>query len=275
MKKKKLNFYIDPITKKELDKVKHVVTKKDRDFVLCIDGEEGSGKSVLALQFGAYLDKNFSIDNVCFNADQFIDKLRKSKQFSCIILDEAFSSANSRQSLTEVNRSLIAVATEMRQRNLYVIIVIPSFFDLDRYFALWRTRALFHVYFNKEGGRGSYIMFPRNQKKYLYLTGKKQYNYSKPASPYPVLYFNNYYSVNEKEYRKKKEEAFKKRVVSFTAVKWKGQRDALINEMYHNRKVPSIEFEKIFLKWGKIPISQREIQNIVSIYGRDEGEVAQ
>ena len=230
-------YFIDEITKSELERVKTAVIKKDRDYVMVIDGEEGSGKSVLAQQVAKFLDPNFNLDNVVFNADQFISRLKNAPKYSCIILDEAFNSANSRASLTEVNRSLIGVATEMRQRNLFVIIVIPSFFDLDKYFALWRCRALFHVYFTKTGARGRYIIFPKGKKKYLYLLGKKFYNYSKPASPYPPCKFNNYYTVDETEYRKKKADAFKKRTVSNLAKRWKRQRDGLINEMYHNLNI--------------------------------------
>jgi len=270
----KLDYYISPPSEKELDRIKKAVINKDRDFVMVIDGEEGSGKSVLAQQVARKLDPKFCLDNICFNADQFIERLKKAPKYSCIVLDEAFSSANSRSALTEVNRSLIGVATEMRQRNLFVIIVIPSFFDLDKYFALWRCRALFHVYFNKDGSRGSYIIFPKSKKKYLYLTGKKFYDYSKPASPYPVCRFNNFYTVDEIEYRKKKAEAFKKRVVSNLAKRWKLQRDALVRELYHNKKVRSAQFEKIFVSWGAKPISQREIQRLVQLWEERDAEEA-
>lgn len=262
---KKPEFVIDEIVKPELNEVKKAVTKKDRDFVMVIDGEEGAGKSVLAMQIAKELDPNFSLDNVCFNSDQFINRLKKAPKFSCIILDEAFSSANSRASLTEVNRSLIGVATEMRQRNLFVLIVIPSFFDLDKYFALWRCRALFHVYFKKDGSRGQYVIFPKSQKKYLYLMGKKFYDYSKPESPYPPCSFPNYYAVNEEDYRKKKSDAFRTRTVSNLAKRWKHQRDSLVKELYHNKSVRTSEFEKIFLNWGAKPVSMREIQRLVQM----------
>lgn len=266
---KKDEYFIDPVLLKELEKIKKAVTQKDRDYVMVIDGEEGSGKSVLAFQIAKYLDKKFCLDKITFNSDQFINLLKKSNKYSCIILDEAFNSANSRASLTEVNRSLIGVATEMRQRNLFVIIVIPSFFDLDKYFALWRCRSLLHVYFKEDGARGQYIIFPKNKKKYLYLMGKKFYDYSKPVSPYPPCSFNNYYAVNEEDYRYKKAEAFRKRTVSNLARRWKAQRDALINELYHNLKLNTSKYEQIFLKWGAKPVSQREIQRLVQLYGVD------
>ncbi len=129
--------------------------------------------------------------------------------------------------MSEVNRSMAGVATEMRQKNLFIIIVLPSFFDLDRYFALWRCKSLFHVYFTEKEDR-RYIIFPKSQKKYLYLAGKKTYNYSKPRSPFPPLVFPHVYTVEEGEYREKKSMAFTKRRVSNQARKWLMQRDAYI-----------------------------------------------
>ena len=262
----KQKFKNDNLLQPELEKIKLAVKKKDRDYVMVIDGEEGSGKSVLAQQLAITFDPNFTLDQICFNADQFLARLKQSPKHTCIVLDEAYNAANARASLTEVNRSLIGVATEMRQRNLFVIIVIPSFFDLDKYFALWRCRSLFHVYFGEKGERGRYIIFPKKEKKYLYLTGKKFYDYSKPRSPYPPLSFGNYYTVDEMEYRRKKEDAFKKRIVSNLAKRWKHQRDSLINEMYHNQQIKTGNFEKIFIKWGGKPLSMRELQRIVQTY---------
>ncbi len=197
-------YFIDNVIKEQLVNIKKEVIKKDRDFVLVIDGDEGSGKSVLAQQIAKKLDPKFDLDNICFNADQFIKRLKESPKYTCIVLDEAYNAASSRGSLTEVNRSMVGVATEMRQRNLFVIIVLPSFFDLDKYFALWRCKSLIHVYFAADGSRGRYIIFPKTSKKYLYLNGKKFYDYSKPKSPYPPCRFNNHYTVDEIEYRKKK-----------------------------------------------------------------------
>src|SRR3989337_2972665 len=132
------NKLIDPILKPELDKIINRVTKKDLDWVCVVDGEEGVGKSVFAQQLAKYLDPTFNLDNLVFTADEFIKQIKapENKKGKAVLLDEAFNSANARASMSEVNRSLAGVATEMRQKNLYVIIVLPSIFDLDRYFAL-------------------------------------------------------------------------------------------------------------------------------------------
>ena len=196
---------IDPFLIPHLEKVKHKVLNKDRDWCVVVDGEEGVGKSVFAQQLALYLDRNFNLDNVCFTSDQFIKKIKSSKKGTAIILDESFNAANSRASMTEVNRSLIGVATEMRQNNLFILILLPSFFDLDKYFALWRCKTLFHLYFTENEDR-RYIIFPKDKKKYLYLNGKKTYNYSKPKSDFPPMVFPHIYAIDELEYRKKKSE---------------------------------------------------------------------
>lgn len=270
-----LQPYIDPIIVKELENVKHRVLKKDHDWVACVDGEEGSGKSVLAMQICKYLDPNFSLDRIVFNSDDFIKIIKdpKTPKGAAILLDEAFSAANARASMSEVNRSMVAVATEMRQRNLFVIIALPSFFDLDRTFAIHRTKALFHVYLDEDFNRGQYVIFPKNLKRDLYIAGKKKYSYAFPYSPYPPCRFYNQYIVNEDEYRLKKSEAFKKRVVSNQARKWMMQRNAYIKYLYHSMGLTQDELAKIPTQYGVDPVGQQQISTIMKEIMGNEGGV--
>lgn len=258
---RKVNFFIDNVLRKELDKVRYRVLKKDFDFVGLIDGREGSGKSVLGLQIGAYLDPNFSLDNVVFTSEEFIRKIRdpKTQKGSCIILDEAFNALNSRASMTEVNRSMGAVATEMRQKNLFILIILPSFFDLDKQFALHRSSSLIHVYLKDNVQRGQFLIFPRTSKLYLYLNGKKTYNYSKPKSPYPPCKFTNFYTVDENEYRLKKSLAFKKRTVSNQARNWLNQRNSYIKYIFSTLGLTQEEIAKIPTNYGVVSVGQQQI----------------
>jgi hypothetical protein len=107
--------YCDPQIRAELLKVKERVLTKDRDFVAVYDGEEGVGKSVLAQQHALILDPNFTIDNIVFTSDDFIKKIKnpKTKKGSCIVLDEAFSAANSRGALTEVNSLIFSIVSSL------------------------------------------------------------------------------------------------------------------------------------------------------------------
>lgn len=202
--------WVAPTIKAHLEKVRHRVIHHDADFVIVVDGEEGSGKSVLAQQLASVLDPEFNIDKIAFNAEEFLKLVRdpNRKAGDCIILDEAFSGLNARQSLSKINRAVVGLATEMRQLNLFCIIVLPSFFDLDRYFALWRCRALFHVYLDKNGQRGQYKVWKKKEKESLYLLGKKLYNYRAWRPKWRPFNFPKGYVVDEKEYRSRKAKAF-------------------------------------------------------------------
>ncbi len=256
-------LWVAPMVMEQLDKVKKRVLNKDRDWVLCIDGEEGSGKSVLAQQVARYLDPNFTIKNIVFTSDEFLKIIKdpKTKKGTCVVLDEAFSAANSRSSLTEVNRAMIGVATEMRQKNLFVIFCIPSFFDLDKYFALWRCRALFHIYFSEEDER-RYIIFSKDQKKMLYLLGKKTYSYTKPSSSFPPFKFADHYTVDEIDYRKKKAEAFKKRTVSNQARRWLMQRNAYMKYLLLNLGISTKDISEIPMNYGVDKVSERHVNRV-------------
>lgn len=265
MVRKKGELYIDPIIKPELDRIKHIVTKRDRDFVIVFDGEEGSGKSVLAMQVMKYLDPTFCLDDVVFNSDQFLKRIKVNPKFKALLLDETYTSASSRGALSEVNRAMVGIATEMRQQNQFVGMCLPSIFDLDKYFALWRCRCLFHTYFNKkDGSRSRYVIFPQSSKKLLYLNGKKFYNYSKPRSPFPVCRFNNFYVVDEMTYRLRKSQAFQKRPSSNQAKGWVGQRNALIKELYYVHKVNAYKIAKIFEEREAKPLVRPEITKIIN-----------
>ncbi len=268
---KKKGYWIDPLVKAQLDQVRKRVLKKDRDFVAVIDGEEGSGKSVLAQQIAKYLDPNFSLDNITFNADQFLKLIKdeKTKKGTCIILDEAFSAANSRSSLTEVNKSMIGVATEMRQKNLFILMCIPSFFDLDKYFALWRCKTLIHVYISNDEDR-RYIIFNKDRKKMLYLTGKKTYSYAKPRAAHIPFTFPNHYTVDETEYRFNKAEAFRKRVVSHQARIWLGQRNSYIKYCSKYLGKTQEQIANVPEEFGARPLSQDTVHLVLKDFESNE-----
>lgn len=256
-------FYMSPILRKELAKIRNLVLFKDRDWVGVVDGDEGSGKSVLAMQICKELDPTFDATRIVYNAEDFISIIKKASKGQAILLDEGYASINARASLSEVNRALVALATEMRQKNLFVVICIPSFFDLDKYFAIHRSRALFHVYFNHAGDRGQFIVYPKAAKKLLFLYGKKNYSYAEPHSPWPAMRFLNYYVVDEMIYRQRKAAAFQKRTASGRAKMWMEQRDAYIKELVVRFNIPQDEVARIPKKYDVKAVSQQLISRIL------------
>lgn len=269
--KSKGNFYFSPILTKELIKIRNLVLFKDRDWLAVVDGDEGSGKSVLAMQVCKILDPNFALENIVFTSDEFINKIKKSKKGTAILLDEGYVAANARSSLSEVNRAMVGLATEMRQKNLFVVICIPSFFDLDKYFAIHRSRVLFHTYFNRAGERGQFIVFPKNAKKLLFLHGKKNYSYHEPGSPYPPMRFMHHYVIEEPEYRRYKALAFQKRTVSARAKQWADQRDAYIMELILGFNQSQEMVSRIPMKYKVKGVSQQHISRILAKFASKTG----
>jgi len=209
-------FYMDDKLKRNLDeKVIKQIQSKDKDFVMVIDGREGSGKSTLAMQIGKYVDPTLDLDKIVFSAADFKEAVLKAKKGECIIYDEAFTGFSSRSSLSPVNKVLVSLAMQMRQKNLFIIIVLPTIFMLDRYMALFRTKVLLHVY-EVKGNRGYFRQYNSSKKKYLILMGRKtmSYNIRGTRPGFAARFYGKFVlgtdETNEKlerAYRRKKEDS--------------------------------------------------------------------
>jgi len=221
---KNQEFYIDGYLKKNLDLAKSVI-KKDFDMIFCCSGSEGLGKSVFIFQLAKYCDPNFNIDNIAFTPEEFINITMKANKYNAIVFDEAYFGLSARGYFTETNRVLVSMLAQIRQKNLFVFIVIPSFFDLDKYVAVWRTRALIHVY-SHGFNRGYFNFYSFKKKKTLYNLGKKTYEYV--VRPNFRGRFTNFYTVDEKEYRIRKLRSLTVVRKDFDFSIMKDQRNALI-----------------------------------------------
>ena len=248
-------FYIEAKLKKNLDNIKKKINTKDRDYVLLVDGEEGSGKSVLAMQIGYYIDPTLCLDRVVMNGTDFMNAIKGAGKGQCVIYDEAYSGLSSRGSLSEINNLIVSLMTEMRQKNLFVIVVLPSFFILDKYVSLWRSRSLVHCYF-KNGNRGRYIIFNKSLKKVLYMKGKKEFSYRVVKSRFKGKFYNKYV-VDEAEYRVKKDEALKRKNVMTRASKFQEQRNRLL---YALRKECKMSLKEIAILCNKVGVNLKQTQ---------------
>jgi len=232
-----IEYFMEDRLKHSLDnKVIPSLHKKDKDCVLVVDGREGSGKSTLAFQIAKYVDSTFNINRIVFSPDEFREAVFKAKKGEAIVYDEAFTGFSSRASLSPINRVLVSLAMQMRQKNLCILIVLPTIFMLDKYMALFRTRALLHVYENK-GIRGYFRLYNTKTKKLLILLGKKTMSYSpKIVKTNFTGRFYGKFALGSDEleeiYRVKKEKALsdsEKTSMNTTQVKHKEQRDRLIH----------------------------------------------
>lgn len=258
------------------EKVKKAINQRDKDYVLGLDGAEGSGKSTFALQIGRMVDPTLDLSRVVFSAEDFRDAVTKAKKGQCIIYDEAITGLSSRASLSGVNRALISMMMQMRQKNLFVIIVLPTFFLLDKYVALFRAKTLIHVYESK-GRRGYFKVYNRKLKKRLYLLGKSLYSYmpKKVKTRFSGRFYGVFALGDEKEedrYRKKKLkalEASQSDPMTSSAVKYRNQRDILI---YLLRTQLKISYKKLSSLFGDydLEMSFAQIRNICAKFGIDD-----
>jgi len=203
---KEYEFYMDGYLQANLDMAKKVI-KQDWDMIFLIDGAERSGKSVFAQQCAKYCDESFDEKRIVFTPDEFKNAVIKAGKYQAVVYDEAYRGLSSRSALSSINKTIVSMLSEIGQKNLFIFIVMPSFFDLDRYVAIWRSRALIHVY-TKRFERGYFQFYDYEKKKIIYMAGKKTYNYS-VAKPNFIGRFTNVYAVDEQKYRKKKAKSLK------------------------------------------------------------------
>lgn len=205
-------YYMDGYLKSNLDMAKKVI-RKDWDMLFCVDGPEGSGKSVLGMQCAFYVDPSFVINRVCFTPKEFENCiLHNAQPYEAVVYDEAFSGLDSGGAMSRINRALKKTMAEIRQKNLFIFIVMPTYFDLMKYVALWRSRALISVYVGSNFERGFFNFYGKEKKQKLYLLGKKMYDYH-VVQPNFKGRFTNFYVVDEKDYRDKKAKALTNRAI--------------------------------------------------------------
>lgn len=247
----KVVFFIDNYLKKNLDTyVKSSIIKKDDDIVFVIDGPERSGKSVFAMQLAKYLDETFDLSRVCMTPEEFKEAIENAEPKQAVIYDEAFTGLSSRRALTEINHLLVSMMMEMGQKNLIVLIVLPTFFMLDKYVALFRSRGLFHIY-RKGTKKGYFMYFNSRRKQILYLKGQKLMSYSGITSNFRGRFFDKYI-VDEQKYRKKKKLALENKTLDKKESRFQEQRNRLL-----------------YLLWREFVKNKREMEKLCWIYGMD------
>lgn len=199
-------YAMDGYLKGILDESKKAI-RKDMDLIFLIDGGERMGKSTLAQQCAYYMDPTIDLSRICFTPDEFRKAIIAAEPYTAVIYDEAYTGLNSRGTMSVINRALVSMLAEIGQKNLIIFVVMPTFFDLDKYVAIWRSRVLLHVFTGQDFERGYFAAYNETTKKYLYIEGKKFYEYKGRVKPNFFGRFPNKYTVDEQAYRQKKKDS--------------------------------------------------------------------
>jgi len=267
------DFYMDNRLDKDLrTKIYPDLMKNDKDNVFLVDGNEGSGKSkfadIMGAHAGLHMNCHYDLDCVCLSPEQFRNRIQTCPKRTVVIYDEAHRGMGSRRALSEINNILIDLMMEMRQKNLFVIIVMPTFFLLDKYAALFRSRGLFHIY-EKKRKRGFWVFFNEKNKKLLYILGKKLLSYDVMKYPRYRGRFYDQYSMDEDEYRSKKMQVFQQKPSITKAEDFKRQRDLILKAWYKDIGVSMLQFTKKVKKAG-VKLERTQLTNITKDNPTDE-----
>lgn len=266
--------YIDDRLKRELDDyIISDLKKEDTDYVFCIDGRERSGKSKFADIICGYIasrmNSDYSHENFCLSPQQFRDGIIKADKNGIVVYDEAHKGMGSRRSLSEINNILVDLMMEMGQKNLFVVLVLPTFFMLDKYAAIHRTNGLFHVYKSSErdqktGKRARFwVFFNEINKIELYIKGRQYLNYN--IVPWPDFRgrFYDQWIIDKDKYKEKKKSSFKQHGKRETkAEKWLEQRNRAVYALYKKLDIGSPTLSIILKDFG-IRLSQAALQKII------------
>lgn len=232
--------------KSALDIARERVLKRDWQYIACISGDSGSGKSTLAKSVAKYCCPWFDISYVVFSGDDFVKKTLEVKPFSAIVLDESFAAMNTKISQSKDFLKILSHLQIVRQKNLFIILCIPNFFDLHKSFALFMANHLFVVYASDLGVRGSFLAFSKGQKRKLYVKGLRFCDYSCVKANFYGAFRRSRGIYDEELYLKlKKKHLLDQQKVLFQTSR-NYDRDGVIQFLRYEKGFKPVELSKIF-----------------------------
>jgi DNA-binding CsgD family transcriptional regulator len=121
----------------------HHRIKHNKNFLCCVTGPTGSGKSWCALRMGEMIDPDFDIRNVVFTPKEFLElvneKSKKLSKGSCIVFDELQVSMSHVEYMSLQSKLINYLLQTFRHRNFVCIFTSPHFSFVNA-----SARKLFH-----------------------------------------------------------------------------------------------------------------------------------
>lgn len=193
--------YINESLAKNLDVIAKKITH-DMTFMGIISGHDmvGDGKTTILTQVGTYLtwkinqlhnvNNTFTDKNLVFKAVDLEKVSFELPQYSVIALDEGDDLTT--HGMKELAVRLKRYFRKCRQLNQIILLILPSFFELPKFYALSRSHFLIDVFFQGEYERGYFNFYGPFGKKKLYLYGKKEWNYDAWKPDFHGRFFSSY-----------------------------------------------------------------------------------
>ena len=168
-------YYMDNLLVKKLDLMVDRTDKKMDNLVL-IDGDEGQGKSNLAMGVAHYFafksKRTFTVDNVFFDLDKLID-FAKDGEDKVIVWDEGALGGMAAEWWKKNQLEFIKLLMIARKKRHFIVICIPKFFKLNEYLVVDRSIGLLHVYARNEIERGRFVYYGKSNKEKLFYNWRR------------------------------------------------------------------------------------------------------
>lgn len=165
-------YYMDNRLLEKLDLMVNRCSGKIKlDNLVIVDGDEGYGKSTLAVSMAYYvaykLGRPFSVNNIFFNTKDLINFAKSTKE-QVIIWDEATLGGLAAEWYVKDQIKLIKLLNIVRKKKHFFFFNIPKFFKLNETLVIDRSIALVHVYARNDIELGRFVYFRRTAKENLF-----------------------------------------------------------------------------------------------------------
>lgn len=203
--------YIDGYLYQNLDLLASKIVDDMTFMAVCFSStlEVGTGKSVLVSQIGEAwthlmkkkhdIDVPFNSRNCVFKPEDLIERSFELPKYSFIWLDE-WEDAHY---WSKLGMTLRQFFRKCRQLNLFMMVIIPNFFELRPSYAISRSVFAIDVKFDENLDRGYFDFYNFRAKKDLYVKGKKTQNYKVQRADFSGRFVDGY-GIPEPEYRRAK-----------------------------------------------------------------------
>lgn len=179
------HYSMEKALKEKLDlMIGRMTGPNKKDNLVLIDGDEGDGKSNMAMGIAYYVHdqtkRPFTVDNVYFNLEDLTTKALAEKE-QIYVWDEGALGGLAGDWWNKNQKKFIKLLMVARKRRHFFIICIPKFFKLNEYLVLDRSIALIHVYLRNGIHHGRFVYFSKSAKEKLYYDWRKSRfrNYAK------------------------------------------------------------------------------------------------
>ncbi len=126
---------------KELTETLNETARTDKDNLVPIDGQTGSGKSTLGIELCIKGCPWFDLDrDILYSRQELMDWINTTKPGSWALADEAVNMLFKRDFASKAQKFLLRILDMCRDRNLTILMCIPNFWALDKHVLEGRVR---------------------------------------------------------------------------------------------------------------------------------------